>query len=728
MQKKSQLNLTLTSHPTNPNVAQLGKDSYFVRPKLWEEVSIYYGNIPQLIQNIRLNNSNDKIKKIGTWIGFDCDGHIDETKGIFIYSTISMLSNILKGYDVNTELTTEADDILKKMADKFNNSQPINYDDYEDILSKIKEAINNNDNEQDILSSVPLAGFEADYRIGSEDLKTEKGKKKIKTRLEELKFLKEKLGYNPVKDVIIANCTKKLELETLSELMKKANIEQLNITPLFEEKVDIEEVTKILQHESVKTAMYAGSDSIQRETFSGATIMKVDLMNAILEHNKLNPERQITFFEGTGSTNNRNGKSFYAKMGTTFDGLEYKRTIQGAEAYQFMINKEYLNRTVDSRSNAMTNKSSIEDWKEVEHIFKEIDTQTSQRQRELQQDGDKKFTNLYNTLLLYNILKEVGIFGSRSKDLKKEGDLKIKGLRAIDQSFVNDLTGFHPEMTFWDKLDDSTKKLLIDNKDNKFIKALIDHYSFIYLNCDLERAQKFANQHGNSYMGEFKKGYEYWRDLMKELNIGEEEKTRILKAGFECQHLSNTIFETELESRNKFFNRMANIFDDKNLSASTKLEDNFKTLTRQQMALSFYKNNPLLQTAGKGFSTNNRIIDNRSMLQKGMENAMNTNIIVDLPLDETKNYRNSITTKEKYLNQATPAKPLNDGYKKENIYFDHLEKFQKNKDFLNKQNTANTPFNKKKNNTNIVQMSKPKPQSLSLPAIYNICKKLKRIK
>lgn len=45
------INITMTSHPTNPNVAKNSENGQILRPKLWEEIKVYESYTPVLIEN-----------------------------------------------------------------------------------------------------------------------------------------------------------------------------------------------------------------------------------------------------------------------------------------------------------------------------------------------------------------------------------------------------------------------------------------------------------------------------------------------------------------------------------------------------------------------------------------------------------------------------------------------------------------------------------------------------
>ena len=80
--------------------------------------------------------------------------------------------------------------------------------------------------------------------------------------------------------------------------------------------------------QDIQKIMLAGSDTIQRDTYISALLMKLKIQLEILEDKD---KREIIFFEGTGSTVNRNGNILRSRMGTVIEGIQYERTIQGKQ-------------------------------------------------------------------------------------------------------------------------------------------------------------------------------------------------------------------------------------------------------------------------------------------------------------------------------------------------------------------------------------------------------------
>lgn len=80
--------------------------------------------------------------------------------------------------------------------------------------------------------------------------------------------------------------------------------------------------------QDIHKIMLAGSDTIQRDTYISALLMKLKIQLEILEDKD---KRGIIFFEGTGSTVNRNGNILRSRMGTVIEGIQYERTIQGKQ-------------------------------------------------------------------------------------------------------------------------------------------------------------------------------------------------------------------------------------------------------------------------------------------------------------------------------------------------------------------------------------------------------------
>lgn len=169
-------------------------------------------------------------------------------------------------------------------------------------------------------------GFNAHYRISSDELRVEKSLKKIERRIHELKFIEKVFKTEPISEIIIADCESVEDVDIMSSILKKTGL-QAHVVPLIECKLE-DKVLKGIMEANINKIMFAGSDSIQRETYVGALIIKLQIQKLIIESKQ---EGKITFFEGTGSRVNRNGCLFESRMGTILEGIQYERTIQGKQ-------------------------------------------------------------------------------------------------------------------------------------------------------------------------------------------------------------------------------------------------------------------------------------------------------------------------------------------------------------------------------------------------------------
>lgn len=88
--------------------------------------------------------------------------------------------------------------------------------------------------------------------------------------------------------------------------------QKISIVPLIQTDFGDRFLRNIIS-EDIEKVMLAGSDTIQRDTYISALLMKLKLQLYIIEDKN---KRDIIFFEGTGSTINRNGNMFRSRMGT----------------------------------------------------------------------------------------------------------------------------------------------------------------------------------------------------------------------------------------------------------------------------------------------------------------------------------------------------------------------------------------------------------------------------
>ena len=87
----------MTSHSTNPNVAQINQNGQVMRPKLWQEIKSYELYTPELIQNHNSSEATKYLNQISIW--FDFDRHQDDRTGIIIYMHLMNIQAILRWYN-----------------------------------------------------------------------------------------------------------------------------------------------------------------------------------------------------------------------------------------------------------------------------------------------------------------------------------------------------------------------------------------------------------------------------------------------------------------------------------------------------------------------------------------------------------------------------------------------------------------------------------------------------
>lgn len=121
------VNITMTSHPTNPKVAKICEKGQTWRPKLWEEIKAYECYTPVLIENHNTSEASNYLNQINIW--FDFDRHQDDRTGIIIYMYLVNIQGILRWYNKSGIECDNAIEEIKKTIEileaRFNNDDPI---------------------------------------------------------------------------------------------------------------------------------------------------------------------------------------------------------------------------------------------------------------------------------------------------------------------------------------------------------------------------------------------------------------------------------------------------------------------------------------------------------------------------------------------------------------------------------------------------------------------------
>jgi hypothetical protein len=535
---KNLLKLVFTAHPTNPNVATFAKSltnqSIFPRPKLWQEILHYSNQFPLFLKTMQGNDAVSKISRIDSWIGFDNDRHQDEQTGIFTFSYLAHLANIAKFYqlensDSGKSTIDKIDEVVGSLYQKFELGENVDLSSLSGdlkIIGKnlqiISPKILSENFDKNITSLVPPSGPCFHYRISSEDLSNEDGKVKIINRLNELKMLQEATGQKIVSEIIIADCQELDQIVTLQKLIKDREIANLKIVPLIEEWLQPEVISQMLSCPDVNKIMLAGSDSIQRITYIGAMLMKINIQQIIIAENKKRlaeatpvcHKELVEFFEGAGSTINRNGGVYggmlESKLNTiNLANIPYQRTIQGKETEMFMTDSNHQKAILDKLLEAKG--CSEEELIIAKPIIEKIFTKVSNNQINLQKEPN--FTNFYNRQLVNQLIASNSDNGSRAKKPKSAEDLLIKKERAITQSMINQATGIHPELFFWNVLDEDLQQEIVSNIRNPIMQDFINHYTALTIVANPEGAKNWLNKQ-NSAEEEFTGNYFLGCDAM----------------------------------------------------------------------------------------------------------------------------------------------------------------------------------------------------------------------
>jgi hypothetical protein len=520
------VSLTLTYHPTNLTIGQSSK-----RPTLMEELKYYQNSLTSLMKNMH-ENKHSGIKKINNWGGTDMDRHRDERSGVFLYSYLMQILSIVNGYkdisgkNIYDNLISKLENLVSDMFHKIHNNEEHDICFYDKEVKDIANEINNikQSKEHQEFGLFPIDGIESHYRISSSDLETEKGRKKIKERLNEIDYIRKMFNRSSISEVIIADCTSIDHIEKTKKLVAEHNLNQaLTVVPLIEDAMDDDILRKIIQN-TEKTIMIAGSDLTQRYTWVGTMMSKAKMQLLIADENKRREKNNlplVSLRDGTGSDVNRNGGMYSSRMGAILEGIDYDRTVQGQQFETFANDKKFQNEKIEQLST--TPRCSDVDLKNALNVLNMVYEDVSKFQLDVQQNS--KYTGHFDVEKVHQMTNTP--YGSRYKKSNIE-DFNIKDQRAITQSMINNTMGFHPEMLFWDKLSEGTINAILENISNPVIIDMLNQYTATHQKCDIETASKYIVD--KNLLEDFKNGYNGFSALMervKTLDISNDLKEKI---------------------------------------------------------------------------------------------------------------------------------------------------------------------------------------------------------
>lgn len=165
-----------------------------------------------------------------------------------------------------------------------------------------------------------------------------------------------------------------------------------------------------------------------------------------------------------------------------------------------MTDKEYHIRTLGDL--ARSKRCSVEDAEVAIPILSRIYKEVSMFQ--IVEQKEPYFSEKYNKKTVYELLVNNSHVGSRCIKPKDPNAFTIKSQRAIPQSYINIITGFHPELLYWDFLSDKTKDMIKKNLDNTIIQDMLNQYTALSTISCAKAAENYLKC--KSTLQKFKKG------------------------------------------------------------------------------------------------------------------------------------------------------------------------------------------------------------------------------
>jgi len=529
----------------------------FKKPSYLEESLVYHSiSIPNLINafsmayELGLKEPEDFFEIPGTWITFDFDNHPEMSIGIMTYThahTISVTINcyikiileaqILEIEEIKLILENfqkilryckkiqELSDLVRHKKinkNEFLRDLPIfNMRSIERQIIQELEALATNSNPNSnkvietskkllaIIKVFKLTGCLGQIRLGGEELfDINTIKPIIHDIFKEISILNN--NGNAADMIIIANYISISQYNIIQELMRKYNVQGIEIVPLLETFSSSNDTDS-------KITMIASSDTRQRD---GLLLTEL----RVLREYQNNPNKYI--YMGQGITAERGGGPFkllhqkYTAL-TRAQRKRHIRTIQGFFFTSEYISKDLVFNSVLNGAKYINLGDDFNPNTEYMDFLFDLDNVIGVPQREMQKSQE------FNDFYIKNpfIKTACDLFNySGSRELGKE-ITSVKNSRAIIQAYINsDRCSFlHPELAYWDKVGQTHLRKITQyyyNNNPHFIYILYN-YAFMIKRFNLEFAAKYAlMDKNNKYFEIYKKGYDSLKNLLTQLGLG----------------------------------------------------------------------------------------------------------------------------------------------------------------------------------------------------------------
>ena len=601
--------MTVTMHPVTNYPKELLKTDgeVYTAKEMWHEIKHSFESYKELLQNFK-----DKNVVLRSWKHGDRDRHPNEQTGISTLGSIIEKAAILEALniEINLDLHKNIELCVSELIHRFD-TRPKNQSDYHEVVAKYSDSLDElNQLWQDNLGQVREIHAGSDYRVSSSDLKDAESQEKVIQTLVEMRE-----SNADITRLIIADCENATQVEIARRLADNSGL-KLEVMPLIEDRVSKDELKNIIEatakDNSLMNIMIAGSDSDRRIHKVGVTNLVFDIVDGIKEYMENNPGQleKVNFFTGTGNSVFRTQKLPHYIPTLLVDGkniIEVEATTQG-QSFHALADEVLSQRYLQEHVKGLDNRPTQEDVSQVRGFFAKCDVVQA---RYLETNGDDPILRTDRTK---KILDNGKVFGSRFKDVNflnetiSQYDL-LDSTRAIDHAWIWQTTRavstgikeFHHLMS-----DPELQAEMLDNRDNPYVKKLVQDILQMSCYCDEKIAKKYYCNEATCNE-DFAKLQEVTSFIKDNFPVISEEINNTMKNEHKHFDVSNAQFKEYWKEDLQYCEELAELVKkavdkDQETETSPKKSNSFNR-DINHLHINYHNRSPLLKNSGRNYST-----------------------------------------------------------------------------------------------------------------------------
>jgi DNA-binding ferritin-like protein (Dps family) len=344
-------------------------------------------------------------------------------------------------------------------------------------------------------------------------------------------------------ELIVFDYDNHTQYEIMQKLLLKYQANNIELVPMIKSSTSNNETNSNI------TLISAG----EARTKEG--LLQAELRN--FKEYRLNPNKWIYMWQG--NTAERGGGPFglthqkYDAM-TRIQRQRHIRTIQGYYFTSEFCSKDLIFTFLVNGAQHLNIGDHFEPTAEYIDFLYELDTVIGVPQREMIES--KEFSDMYlKNQIVKTLVENFDYAGSEDKSIVINSENNsIQNLSPIVQSYIfSDRCSFtHPELAFWDRLDENLIKKMAKNyyDNNRHIKYILYNYAFMLKRFDLEFAQfEVGFEESNGVFQNLVKGRNALEKIMNNIGLS---KSSTAAVNIYNQHLGLLTNSSTEETEQKF--------------------------------------------------------------------------------------------------------------------------------------------------------------------------------